>query len=35
VQTVPFEAHSWLQFNGVVLDDRAEHVAWLKPILAV
>lgn len=34
-QTWPFEAHCWLQVEGVVLDDTADHVAGFTPLLAV
>jgi transglutaminase-like putative cysteine protease len=35
VRTYPFEAHCWLECNGVVLDDTVEHVGWFTPIARV
>lgn len=35
VRTWPFEAHCWLQFDEVVLDDRLEHVRRFTPIFTV
>lgn len=32
VRTFPFEAHCWVEHEGVVLNDVAEHVAWFTPI---
>jgi len=32
VRTFPFEAHCWVQHNGVVLNDTVEHVCWYVPI---
>ena len=32
VRTFPFEAHCWVECDGVVLNDAAEHVAWFTPI---
>ncbi len=32
VRTHPFEAHCWVQHDGVVLNDSLEHVRWFTPI---
>jgi hypothetical protein len=32
VRSFPFEAHCWVQHNGVVLNDTVEHVSWYVPI---
>jgi hypothetical protein len=32
VQTFPFEAHCWVEYRGVVLNDTLEHVRWFTPI---
>lgn len=32
VQTFPFEAHCWVEYKGVVLNDTLEHVRWYTPI---
>jgi hypothetical protein len=32
VHTFPFEAHSWVEYRGVVLNDSIEHVRWYTPI---
>lgn len=32
VHTFPFEAHSWVEYRGVVLNDTIEHVRWYTPI---
>lgn len=32
VHTFPFEAHSWVEYRGVVLNDVIEHVRWYTPI---
>jgi hypothetical protein len=32
VRSFPFEAHCWIQHNGVVLNDTVEHVSWYVPI---
>jgi hypothetical protein len=32
VQTFPFEAHCWVEYQGVVLNDTVEHVSWYTPI---
>lgn len=34
VRTFPFDAHCWLEAEGVVLNDVLEHVAWFTPIAA-
>ncbi len=34
VRTFPFDAHCWVEFEGVVLNDVAEHVGWFTPIAA-
>lgn len=34
VQTFPFEAHCWVEYQGVVLSDTLEHVRWYTPIVA-
>lgn len=34
VQTFPFEAHCWVEYDGVVLNDTIEHVRWYTPITA-
>ncbi len=34
VQTFPFEAHCWVEYDGVVLNDTLEHVCWYTPIAA-
>lgn len=33
VRTHPFEAHCWVEYDGVVLTDSLEHVRWFTPIL--
>ena len=33
VHTFPFEAHSWVEHGGVVLNDTIEHVRWFTPIV--
>ncbi|MGK6355674.1 lasso peptide biosynthesis B2 protein [Sphingomonas sp. DT-207] len=35
VRTYPFEAHCWVEHQGVVLNDSLEHVRWYTPIVAV
>jgi hypothetical protein len=35
VQARPFSAHCWLQHEGVVLNDTAEHVSQYTPIMLV
>lgn len=35
VQTYPFEAHCWVEYQGVVLSDTLEHVRWYTPIAAL
>jgi len=35
VRVHPFGAHSWVQADGVVLNDHAEHVRHYRPILVV
>jgi hypothetical protein len=35
VSTRPFQAHSWVQFGDIVLNDTAEHVQTFTPVLAV
>jgi hypothetical protein len=35
VRTRPFGAHSWVQMDGVVLNDQHEHVRQYRPILVV
>ncbi|MDQ0839262.1 lasso peptide biosynthesis B2 protein [Sphingomonas faeni] len=32
VRTHPFEAHCWIEHDGAVLNDTADHVAWFTPI---
>jgi hypothetical protein len=32
VRTYPFEAHCWIEKDGVVLNDFIEHVRWFTPI---
>lgn len=34
VRTHPFEAHCWVERDGHVLNDTADHVAWFTPIYA-
>lgn len=34
VRTFPFEAHCWVEYEGVVLSDTVEHVRWYTPIAA-
>jgi hypothetical protein len=34
VRTYPFEAHCWIEHEGVVLNDTLEHVHWFTPIVA-
>lgn len=34
-RTHPFEAHCWLESDGIVLNDTLEHVRWFTPILAI
>lgn len=34
VRTHPFEAHCWVEHDGCVLNDTADHVAWFTPIYA-
>lgn len=34
VRTYPFEAHCWVEHDGVVLNDTLEHVRWFTPIVA-
>lgn len=34
VRTRPFEAHCWVEHEGCVLNDAADHVAWFTPIYA-
>jgi hypothetical protein len=34
VRTFPFDAHCWVEHEGVVLNDVLEHVAWFTPIAA-
>lgn len=34
VRTHPFEAHCWVEHEGCVLNDTADHVAWFTPIYA-
>ncbi|KRB82892.1 hypothetical protein ASE00_12885 [Sphingomonas sp. Root710] len=33
VRTHPFEAHCWVEYDGIVLTDTLEHVRWFTPIL--
>lgn len=33
VRTHPFEAHCWIECDGIVLNDSLEHVRWFTPIL--
>lgn len=32
VRTYPFEAHCWIEKDGMVLNDSLEHVRWFTPI---
>ena len=32
VRTYPFEAHCWVEKDGIVLNDSLEHVRWFTPI---
>ena len=32
VHTFPFEAHCWVECQGVILNDTVEHVRWYTPI---
>jgi hypothetical protein len=32
VQTFPFEAHCWVEYRGIVLNDTLEHSRWFTPI---
>lgn len=32
VQPFPFVAHSWLEYQGEVVNDVAEHVKWFAPL---
>lgn len=32
VRTFPFDAHCWVEYEGVVLNDSAEHARWFTPI---
>ena len=32
VHTFPFEAHCWVEYRGVVLNDTVEHVRWYTPL---
>lgn len=34
VRTHPFEAHCWVEWNGIVLNDGIDHVGWYTPIAA-
>ncbi len=34
VRTFPFEAHCWVEHDGVILNDSIDHVRWYTPILA-
>lgn len=34
VRTHPFEAHCWVEHDGCILNDTADHVAWFTPIYA-
>ena len=34
VRTFPFDAHCWVELDGVVLNDVLEHVGWFTPIAA-
>ncbi|MBO9378360.1 lasso peptide biosynthesis B2 protein [Sphingomonas histidinilytica] len=33
VRTHPFDAHCWVEHDGVVLNDTLEHVRWYTPIV--
>jgi len=35
VRTFPFEAHCWVEHEGVILNDTIDHVRWYTPIVAV
>lgn len=35
VRTYPFEAHCWIEWQGRVLNDWADHVRWYEPIARV
>jgi hypothetical protein len=32
VRTFPFEAHCWVEHDGVILNDTLDHVRWYTPI---
>jgi hypothetical protein len=34
VRTFPFEAHCWVEHEGVILNDTIDHVRWFTPIAA-
>lgn len=34
VRTFPFEAHCWVEHDGVILNDTIDHVRWYTPIVA-
>lgn len=34
VRTFPFEAHCWVEHEGMVLNDRLEHVRWFTPLVS-
>lgn len=34
VRTFPFEAHCWVEHEGVILNDTIDHVRWYTPIAA-
>ncbi|WP_198351105.1 lasso peptide biosynthesis B2 protein [Flavisphingomonas formosensis] len=34
VRLHPFEAHCWVQWRDLVLNDRVEHVRWFTPVVA-
>ena len=33
VRTYPFDAHCWVEHEGIVLNDTIDHVRWYTPIL--
>jgi len=34
VRVHPFEAHCWVQWRDLVLNDRADHIRWFTPLVA-
>jgi len=35
VRTYPFEAHCWLEWQDIVLNDTPDHVRWFTPIMVM